>query len=128
MKIAAIYDIHGNDRALEAVLVDIESEKVDKVIVGGDLAWGPQPKKVMDKLFSYKDEFTFIMGNSDREIFEYYQKPKKAETMVDELNQWCVEQLSSEQLDWLGSFTFSHIEKDHLFVHGSPRSDTEAIS
>ncbi|WP_099304227.1 metallophosphoesterase family protein [Bacillus sp. Marseille-P3800] len=127
MKIAAIYDIHGNYRALEAVLKDIKNEKVDKVIVGGDLAWGPQPKKVIDKLFSYKDEFTFIMGNSDREIFEQYKEPKNVENMVGELNQWCVEQLTIEQLEWLGSFQFSHIEGDNLFIHGSPQSDTEAI-
>ncbi|MBG9783138.1 metallophosphoesterase family protein [Shouchella lehensis] len=127
MRIAALYDIHGNDRALEAVLKEIENENVDKVIVGGDLAWGPQPKKVIDKLFAYKNEFTFIMGNGDRELFEHYKNQKRVENMVDELNEWCVEQLSTKQLEWLGSFKFSHVEGNNLFIHGSPRSDTEAI-
>ncbi|QOV12039.1 metallophosphoesterase family protein [Viridibacillus arvi] len=127
MRVAAIYDIHGNYKALEAVLNEIEKEKVDKVIVGGDLAWGPQPKKVIDKLFAGKEDFIFIMGNSDREIFEQYKNPQRIDNMVGGLNQWCIEQLTTEQLEWLGSFKFSHLEENVLFVHGSPRSDTEAI-
>lgn len=128
MKIAAIYDIHGNFRALEAVLQAIEKEKVDKVIVGGDIAWGPQPKQVVERLYAKKDEYHFVMGNSDREIYEQYKLPPQAiHTMAEEVNQWCIEQLSDEQLEWLGSFRFSHVEEDVLFVHGSPRSDVEAI-
>ncbi len=127
MRIAAIYDIHGNYQALEAVLNEIEKENVDKVIVGGDLAWGPQPKKVIDNLYAKKDDFIFIMGNSDREIFEQFRNPQSIGNMVQELNQWCIEELTTEQLEWLGSFKFSHEEGNVLFVHGSPRSDTEAI-
>ncbi|EZH65776.1 hypothetical protein DH09_13115 [Bacillaceae bacterium JMAK1] len=128
MKIAAIYDLHGNFRALEAVLQEIEKENVDKVIVGGDVAWGPQPKQVVDHLFAKKDDYIFVMGNSDREIYEQYKSPRLAvDTMVEEVNQWCIEQLTDEQLEWLGSFKSSHVEEDVLFVHGSPRSDSEAI-
>ncbi|GLC89680.1 metallophosphoesterase family protein [Lysinibacillus piscis] len=127
IRIAAIYDIHGNYQALEAVLNEIDKENVDKVIVGGDLAWGPQPKKVIDTLYARKDDFIFIMGNSDREIFEQFKNPQSIGNMVQELNQWCIDELTTEQLEWLGSFKFSHKEGDALFIHGSPRSDTEAI-
>ncbi len=128
MKIAAIYDIHGNAHALEAVLKEIEKEQVDKVIVGGDLAWGPQPKRVIEQLYKKRNDFIFIMGNSDREIFEQYKKPQKVNNdMVSEINQWCIEELTKNQLEWLGSFKFAHSEGDILFVHGSPRHDIESI-
>ncbi|WP_053070379.1 metallophosphoesterase family protein [Alkalihalobacillus pseudalcaliphilus] len=47
--------------------------------------------------------------------------------MIGELNQWCIEQLTKEQIEWMGSFKFSHVEEGVLFIHGSPRGDTEAI-
>jgi len=38
MRVAAIYDIHANLSALEAVLQEIRQAKVDCVVVGGDEA------------------------------------------------------------------------------------------
>ncbi|WP_047989630.1 metallophosphoesterase family protein, partial [Alkalihalobacillus pseudalcaliphilus] len=127
MKLAVIYDIHGNYHALDAVFREIEKENIDKVIVGGDLAWGPQPRKVIDTLFIRKEDFIFIMGNSDREIFEQYRSQNNLGGMVGELNQWCIEQLTKEQIEWMGTFKFSHVEEGVLFIHGSPREDIEAI-
>ncbi|KAA3658434.1 MAG: hypothetical protein DWQ04_25085, partial [Chloroflexi bacterium] len=43
MRIAAIYDIHGNLPALEAVLHEIKQEAVDQIVVGGDVVAGPMP-------------------------------------------------------------------------------------
>lgn len=39
--VAAIYDIHGNLPALEAVLAEIERFSVDQILAGGDVASGP---------------------------------------------------------------------------------------
>ena len=44
MRVAALYDVHGNLPALEAVLADVESLEVDAVVVGGDIAIGPMPR------------------------------------------------------------------------------------
>ena len=41
MRVAALYDIHGNLAALEAVLEEVGSETVDAIVVGGDVLWGP---------------------------------------------------------------------------------------
>lgn len=38
-KLAAIYDVHGNTVALDAVLKEIHISDVDAIVVGGDLAW-----------------------------------------------------------------------------------------
>jgi len=37
MRVAALYDIHGNLPALEAVLDEVSREGVDRVVVGGDV-------------------------------------------------------------------------------------------
>ncbi|MBY7144823.1 metallophosphoesterase family protein [Virgibacillus sp. NKC19-3] len=132
MRVAAIYDIHGNFFALEAVLQEIRDSNVEKVIVGGNLAWGPEPRQVMDLLFDYKEVFTFIKGNADREVAHRYGKEKGLDDFVTDMNHWCADQLTDEQLHFLKNLP----EKEEiemaglgkvLFVHGSPRSDEEAI-
>ena len=51
MRLAIISDIHGNLAALEAVVRDIYEQRVDEVLVGGDLAeGGRQPAEVLDLL------------------------------------------------------------------------------
>ncbi|WP_232225539.1 metallophosphoesterase [Oceanobacillus manasiensis] len=52
MRIAAIYDNHGNYCALKAVLEEVRKSNVDEVIVGGDLAWGSEQRQVMDLLMN----------------------------------------------------------------------------
>lgn len=43
MRVAALYDIHGNLPALEAALAEVANEGVDLVVVGGDIVPGPMP-------------------------------------------------------------------------------------
>jgi Icc-related predicted phosphoesterase len=42
-RVTAIYDIHGNLPALEAVLAELESVNPDLIVVGGDAVAGPRP-------------------------------------------------------------------------------------
>src|SRR2546430_5193173 len=68
MRIAAIYDIHSNLPALEAVLDEIRREKVDQIIVGGDVVPGPMPRETIARLLEVDLPTQFITGNGDREI------------------------------------------------------------
>jgi putative phosphoesterase len=67
MKIAALYDIHGNLPALEAVLNDVRAEGVDHVVIGGDVLPGPMPRECLDCLTSLEMLTSFVRGNGDRE-------------------------------------------------------------
>jgi predicted phosphodiesterase len=69
VRVAAIYDVHGNLPALEAVLADIEAENVDIVVSGGDLVAGPFPAEVLALLESRAD-VRFLRGNADRLVLE----------------------------------------------------------
>ena len=42
MRVAALYDVHGNLPALEAVLAEVPDDAV--ILVGGDVAMGPLPE------------------------------------------------------------------------------------
>ena len=62
-RVAALYDVHGNLPALEAVLAEVDA---DTILVGGDVVLGPMPKETLSLL---RDRgATFIRGNCDREV------------------------------------------------------------
>ena len=50
VRVAALYDVHGNLPALEAVLADPRVEGADLVVCGGDLVAGPRPAACLDLL------------------------------------------------------------------------------
>lgn len=54
MKIAALYDIHGNLPALEAVLREVREAAVDRIVVGGDVFPGPMCGEALDCLLALR--------------------------------------------------------------------------
>jgi hypothetical protein len=48
MRIAALYDVHGNLPALDAVLDEVPAEAA--IVVGGDVAAGPFPHETLERL------------------------------------------------------------------------------
>src|SRR5437588_6182699 len=68
MRVAALYDIHGNLPALEAVLADVQREGVDTIVIGGDFAAGPMPVETFDRLRGLGDRALFLSGNAEREL------------------------------------------------------------
>ncbi|PYJ69694.1 MAG: hypothetical protein DME75_10565, partial [Verrucomicrobia bacterium] len=70
MRVAAIYDIHGNLPALEAVLQDIRQAEVDRVVVGGDVVPGPMPRQALACLVALDIPVQFVQGNGDRAVLE----------------------------------------------------------
>ena len=77
MKIAVISDIHGNLAALQAVLEDIERERVDQVVNLGDLLSGPlQPAKTADLLMA--KDFVTIAGNHERQLLQAWDGPSES--------------------------------------------------
>jgi hypothetical protein len=50
MRVAALYDIHANLPALDAVLGEVERAGVDRIVVGGDVVPGPLPVETIERL------------------------------------------------------------------------------
>ena len=65
MTVAALYDIHGNLPALEAVLEDVARAGADRVVVGGDVVPGPMPRETLVRLLELDLPFQFIVGNGE---------------------------------------------------------------
>ena len=66
MPVAALYDIHGNLPALEAVLEDVARIGADRVVIGGDVVPGPMPRetlvRLLGKLTSHSSS-SLVMAN-----------------------------------------------------------------
>jgi putative phosphoesterase len=65
MTVAALYDIHGNLPALEAVLEDVARSGADRVVVGGDVLPGPMPRETLIRLLEVDLQIQFILGNGE---------------------------------------------------------------
>jgi putative phosphoesterase len=131
VRIAAIYDIHGNVHALHAVLEEIQRASVDVILVGGDVAWGPFPRETVSLLQGLGDRATCIRGNADREVGARLQTG--ADDATDDVTLWAADQLSSSELGWLSALPESFRADvgevgPTLFCHGSPRSDEEPLT
>ena len=70
MKVAALYDIHGNLPALEAVLEEVSREGVDMLVVGGDVVPGPMPRECFDRLLDLVIPTQLIHGNCELALLE----------------------------------------------------------
>ena len=131
MRIAALYDIHGNFLALDAVLAEFSADDVDHVVIGGDVVWGPHPGEVMDRLSDLELPVTVIRGNADREVCEGL--PPDSDPQLIEITQWCAQQLGERRREWFRSLPLSAAFDvdglgDTLFCHASPRSDEEIVT
>ncbi|MFN7961275.1 MAG: hypothetical protein U0002_08385 [Thermoanaerobaculia bacterium] len=69
MRVAALYDIHGNLPALEAVLDDVRRSRVHRVVVGGDVLPGPMPTEALELLLHLHLPVDFISSDGERLSF-----------------------------------------------------------
>jgi putative phosphoesterase len=118
VRIAALYDVHGNLPALEAVLAEVETERPDLVLVGGDLVAGPFPAECLDALRGLDRDVAFVRGNGDREVVAGGEGERS----------WCVDRLGEERAQFVAVWPLT-VRRDVdglgrvLFCHATPHSD-----
>lgn len=135
MPVAALYDIHGNLPALEAVLEEIRQAKVDLIVVGGDVVAGPMPGQTLECLLTLDTPVQCIQGNADREVLAQMRgdKNEALTEQVREIVRWVARQLDPTYEQVLASWpkTFE-VEVDELgqvlFCHATPRNDSEVFT
>ena len=139
MRVAALYDIHGNDTALAAVLAEIEGLGVDLIVVGGDVAGGPFPRQAVDAVQALGDRAITIRGNGERELVEARLRLDDGTARIDpddvwsSRTHWAAGVLDQARLDWMASLpALASAEVDGLgdvlFCHASPRNDEEIVT
>jgi putative phosphoesterase len=128
--VAVLSDIHGVLPALEAVLAEPDVGSADRIVLTGDIAAGPQPVAVLDRLLDLGDRVSWVRGNADRELVAL---ARDADVPVpDEISRWAARQLSADHVDWLARLPHPvTLEVDGfgpvLCCHGTPRDDEEVV-
>ncbi|AFZ60541.1 metallophosphoesterase family protein [Anabaena cylindrica FACHB-243] len=132
MKIAVISCIHGNFEALDAVLLDIDQQKAEKIFCVGDLVgYGPHPNAVVSQIRSL--DIPTCVGCWDEDIVEGLNAcdcsypSLLAEKRGIEAHQWTNKEIHSENREFLANLPYSFQEGNLAFVHGSPHSNHEYL-
>jgi predicted phosphodiesterase len=135
MRVAAIYDIHGNLPALEAVFQEIRQTEVDQVVVGGDVVPGPMPCETIRCLLDFEIPVRCIRGNGEAAVLSEMagtdagQLPEQAREAV----RWVAQQVHPEHERLLATWPPTLRIRipdlgEVLFCHATPRSDVEIFT
>ena len=117
MRIAVLSDIHGNLRALEAVLGDIDHRNVDGILNLGDCAYGPfDPTPVMYWLM--KNGIATVRGNEDVLLVAGSAGEESR------MSAFCRSRLGPPALNWLGALPRVRTVPGALMFHGTPRNES----
>jgi predicted phosphodiesterase len=122
-----VSDIHGNDRALAAVVEELGRLGVDDVVCLGDaVQGGDEPREVLDRLAALG--WPVVLGNADDFLLELSDDSPEPITEAQlEKRRWTLEQLDPAHLEQIRSFAPT-LEVDNLLAfHGSPRSYDDVL-
>ena len=134
MRVAALYDIHGNLPALEAVLDEVGREGVDRVVVGGDVL-GPMQDETLRRLSTLDVPVDCIHGNGERVVLadiaggDISEVPERYRAVI----RWSAARLDTTHRAWRAGWR-SQFRMDigglgHvLFCHATPRNDYECFT
>lgn len=133
-RVAALYDIHGNLPALEAVVAELPRHDVDAIVIGGDVAWGPHPVETLNALRALPGDVRWVRGNADREVASVDPGASFDEgNLVQRITHWVAGRLDPGAREFLGSLpSTARIDVDGLgsvlYCHATPRSDEEIVT
>lgn len=135
MRVAAIYDIHGNLPALEAVLDDIRKARVDRIVVGGDVVPGPMPRECLTTLLALRVPVDFIHGNGEGAVLDALagRPMPKVPERYHGMMRWVAREIGPERGRALGTWPMTLRLTvpglgGVLFCHATPRDDNEIFT
>ena len=128
MRIAIVSDVHGNRRALEAVLADLREVAPDLVVHGGDLAYGgAHPAEIVDEIRAFG--WPGVRGNTDEMLWapesltEFAAKTPQLGTLlklIQDLIPPTLATLGEERLRWMEELPEQYSGDRFSLVHASP--------
>lgn len=146
MRVAALYDIHANLPALEAVLLDLRQADADQIVVGGDVVPGPMPRETLRLLLNLDRPVHFLHGNGELAMLAQMAATQEREVTYWgtasgepppqpflEVYRWTAQQLQPDYEPVLARWPKTlRLEIEGLgpvlFCHGTPRSETEVFT
>lgn len=134
-QIAALYDIHGNMPALEAVLDEVRALDVDLVLVGGDVVPGPMPKQCLAALSALRVPVRYIRGNGEDSVIASHRGEPltRVPASYHDVIHWVAGTLGPERIAPFAGWPLTErVDKtsvgDVLFCHATPRDDNEIFT
>jgi len=121
MPLATLYDVHGNIRALEAVLDEIPDDAT--IVVGGDVAAGPHPAETLERLRTLGDRVLWLRGNADREL-----TPGEPGLAPEGSLEPVRAKLTAEQIAFLHGLPPTVQIGRVLFCHATPKNDVDIFT
>jgi len=118
MRLGVFSDVHSNLEALQAVMEEYRQLNIDKFICLGDVVgYGADPDECCNIVRELAS--AVVLGNHDAAVsgrmeYSYYYDAAK------EALDWCVTQLSEENLSWLKDLPYLYKLEDLSFSHGNP--------
>jgi predicted phosphodiesterase len=146
MRVAALFDIHANLPALDAVLADVRAARVDLIVFGGDVIPGPMTRETLSRVRELDIPTQFIHGNGELAVLAMIDAPDPASVTYTgttsggplpdgarEVMRWTASQVQPDYTQWLASWPKTLRLNvtgmgDVLFCHGTPTSETDAFT
>lgn len=128
MRLAVLGDVHGNLQALEAVLEHARRQKVDTIIIAGDLinvlpdsraCWDVAQTLNLPMVRGNHERYIYHYGTPAADPFWYSEAFKGLEFVVGEF--------SSAEREYMASLPLSLHFEDLLIVHASFKKDNDAV-
>jgi Calcineurin-like phosphoesterase len=127
--VLALYDIHGNIDALEAVLSDPRAAGADVVVVGGDAVPDPFAGPTLARLEALSLPVRWTRGNGEREVAEAVGGPVPAEDdLAGRTAALTAAELGDERARALGDLELTLELDGVLYCHATPRRDDEMLT
>ena len=133
MQVLALYDIHGNIDALEAVLADPRAGDAEAIVVGGDVVPGAFASECLSLLRGLEVPVHWVRGNGEREVADAAARGIDPDQVSPGASAELTAARTAATLDagvasWLGTLPTT-VELDGvLYCHASPRRDDEMLT
>lgn len=132
LRIAVLSDVHANPFALEAVVEDIARQRVDEVLLGGDLVGrGPLGSQVLDMVKELG--WPSVRGNHEDYTLSFRRGHVHTSWLTAPewaASRWMAAELRDDQIEFIDALPFSLTSAaapSLRVVHGSPASNCEGI-
>jgi putative phosphoesterase len=133
--VAALYDIHGNLPALEAVLAEVAAWAPELILVGGDVVPGPMPEACFEALATAAAPVRWIRGNGDVGVVATARgaPPSHVPEAFHPVMRWVAGRTSEARLEDMAGWPLSVTLSvggigEVLFCHATPRNEDEIFT
>jgi predicted phosphodiesterase len=128
MRVLALFDIHANVEALDAVLADPRAADPEVVVVGGDAVPGPFGLETLSRLDRLAVPVRWIRGNGERELAEAVAAARPVDETIDRTTWITAAEVGDERALALGALPLTVEIDGVLYCHASPRRDDEMLT